>query len=153
MSSIPVKLLSKVQNVLWNYGTVQIWPYLGAGKCWGHSVLQTPALVIGSLKFHKYFKSLILISVVPNRNLGQPANCLTIFCNLFNMCCDFLISFCNAIIKQWSVLLLFQNRNKWRYIWSFITFSFYICLMAIPCIRCNAHSMFLLFPENRKSIP
>ena len=23
----------------------------------------------------------------------------------------------------------------------------------IPCIRCNAHSMFLLFPENRKSIP
>ena len=25
--------------------TLQIWPYLGTSKCWGHSVLQTPALV------------------------------------------------------------------------------------------------------------
>ena len=25
--------------------TLQIWPYLGISKCWGHSVLQTPALV------------------------------------------------------------------------------------------------------------
>ena len=45
MSTVPIKLLSKVFQFLWNYGTLQIWPYLGAIKCWGHSVLQTPALV------------------------------------------------------------------------------------------------------------
>ena len=26
--------------------TLQIWPYLGTSRCWGHSVLQTPALVV-----------------------------------------------------------------------------------------------------------
>ena len=45
MSRLPVKRLNKVQNILLNYGTVQIWPYLGASKCLGHSVLQTPAQV------------------------------------------------------------------------------------------------------------
>ena len=43
-----IKYFSKVQNVLWNYGTLQIWPYLGASSCWGYSVLQTPALVSNS---------------------------------------------------------------------------------------------------------
>ena len=45
MSSIPVKPLSEVQIILSNYGIVQIWPYLGASKCWGYSVLRTLALV------------------------------------------------------------------------------------------------------------
>ena len=51
MSRLPVKRLRKVQHYffMWNYGTVQIWPYLGASKYCGHSVLQTPALV--SCKF------------------------------------------------------------------------------------------------------
>ena len=40
MCRLPVKHLSKVQNFLW-----KIRPYLGTSKCWGHSVLQTPALV------------------------------------------------------------------------------------------------------------
>ena len=29
MSTLPVKLLSKVQKILWDYSSVQIWPYLG----------------------------------------------------------------------------------------------------------------------------
>ena len=37
-----------------NIADLQIWPYLGASKCWGHCVLQTPvpvfifALLLGS---------------------------------------------------------------------------------------------------------
>ena len=44
MSRLPVKLLSKVQNFLWNYGTASL-AIFRASKCWGHSVLQTLALV------------------------------------------------------------------------------------------------------------
>ena len=44
MSRLSVKHLSKVQN-LCGITTLQIRPYLGTSKCWGNSVLQTPALV------------------------------------------------------------------------------------------------------------
>ena len=44
MRRLTVKSLSKVQNLLW-ITALQIWPYLGASKCWGHSILQTPAVV------------------------------------------------------------------------------------------------------------
>ena len=55
MSRLPDKLLSKFLFFFFfffffNFGTLQIWPSLGASICWGHSVLQTPALVIFLLK-------------------------------------------------------------------------------------------------------
>ena len=43
MSRLPVKLLSKVQNILWNYDTANL--AICRAKCWGHSVLHAPALV------------------------------------------------------------------------------------------------------------
>ena len=42
MCRLPVKCLSKL---FCRITTLQIWPYLGTSKCWGHSVLQMPALV------------------------------------------------------------------------------------------------------------
>ena len=45
MSRLLVKRLSKVQKCC-GITTLQIWPYLGTSKCWGHSVLQTLALVV-----------------------------------------------------------------------------------------------------------
>ena len=45
MSRLPVKLLSKVQNC---FGITALckFGHIWGSKCWGHSVLQTPALVV-----------------------------------------------------------------------------------------------------------
>ena len=43
-----LKVWAKSKNVC-GITTLQIWPYLGTSKCWGHSLLQTPALVKLSL--------------------------------------------------------------------------------------------------------
>ena len=48
MCRLPVKHLNKVQNFC-GITALQIRPYLGTSKCWGHSVLQTPALVAYTL--------------------------------------------------------------------------------------------------------
>ena len=50
MGRLPVKRLSKVQFFC-GITTLQIWPYLGTSKYWGHSVLQTPALVLSNSKY------------------------------------------------------------------------------------------------------
>ena len=61
MSRLPVKLLSKVQNFC-GIAALQIWPYLGASKCWEHCVLQTPALVTFLNPFRSdYFLESILV--------------------------------------------------------------------------------------------
>ena len=46
MRRLPVKRLTKVQ-FFYGITTLQVWPYLGTSKCWGHSVLQTPAPGVG----------------------------------------------------------------------------------------------------------
>ena len=43
---IECKLMSRLPV---NFSNVQIWAHLGASKWWGHSVLQTPALVFFSV--------------------------------------------------------------------------------------------------------
>ena len=55
MCRLPIKHLSKVQNFLWNYKTANS-ACLGISKCWGHSVLQTPALVVVVTVFRKWAK-------------------------------------------------------------------------------------------------
>ena len=45
MSRLAVKLLSKVQNFC-GITTLCKFGHIQGGKCWGYSVLQTPALVM-----------------------------------------------------------------------------------------------------------
>ena len=51
MCRLPVKRSSKV--LFCGITTLQIRPYLGTSKCWGHSVLQTPALVSFRSRTHR----------------------------------------------------------------------------------------------------
>ena len=45
---LPVKRSTEVQTFFVDYDTA-ILAYLGTSKCWGHNILQTPALVcVGS---------------------------------------------------------------------------------------------------------
>ena len=52
-------------NLFCGITTRQIWPYLGTSKCWGHSVLQTPALVIRFVWFClDWFVSVMVLGFV-----------------------------------------------------------------------------------------
>ena len=99
MCRLPVKCLSKVQNFLWNYA-LQIRPYLGTSKCWGHGVLQTPALVVmpigistgNSLRNYHTFTSEFLEPYsngncdIHNNCLGCMTDALCAWCDLDNSC-------------------------------------------------------------------
>ena len=104
---LPVKHLSKVQNFLW---TLQIRPYLGSSTCWGHSVLQTPALVgFGSVVSSTALQSPCfgkqqLIALLYTRHLCRGVYSFRLSVRSWNLCQSFTLQFLQVSISLQSLI-------------------------------------------------